>query len=149
MPTTNIDYAGAHTALAEEQPNTINSMPNQPCMVSTPFGLSILEIQGELNIPRQAPPADIEVDSEYRASFAKVDEIYDAVRFGRMLFDANDPNKVVLYVGKSQRLLGAVETLREPLGVLRVSRNAEEKEIKIVDVIKKKILFKHRPLPVM
>lgn len=144
MPTTDIDYRDIHDLLnASETPETQGN-----CVVSTPFGLSILEIQGELNLP-SAPPLNPEgVDPEYLSNFAKVDDIYNAVKFGQMEFDESNPSKVVLYIGKSQRLLGTVETLREPLGVLRVS-TGEDRQMKFMDVVHKKIIFKQRPLPIM
>lgn len=141
MPTTDIDYTELSQAL---------STPSQyipgSCVVSTPFGLLVLEIQGELNLPPKAPEDG--VDPVYLANFATVDKIYHAVRFGRMEFDAKDPSKVVLFIGNSQRLLGAVETLREPLGILRVSTN-DEKSMKFMDIIHKRVIFKQRPLPIM
>lgn len=141
MPTTDIDYAKASEAL-----NTPGVEVPGSCIVSTPFGLLILEIQGELNLPESAPDPDL-ADPEYMANFARVDEIYEAVKFGKLDFDSADPSKVVLYIGKSQRLLGSVETLREPLGILRVS--TDTKNMKFMDVIYKKLIFKQRPLPVM
>lgn len=148
MPTTDIDYTEAHDALnLPSQQLSANS-----CVVSTPFGLSIVEIQGELNIPTNAPQDTEGLDPEYVSNFARVDDIYEAVRFGKMDIDEKNPAKVVLFVGKSQRLLGSVESLPTPLGVLRVpvGENTEgEKGIQIIDVIHKKIIFKQRPLPIM
>lgn len=147
MPTTHVDYSEASDTLnASQNP----SVPGN-CFVSTPFGLSILEIQGELNLPSAPPTNPAGVDPEYLGNFAKVDDIYDAVKFGRMEFDESNPSRVVLYIGKSQRLLGSVETLREPLGVLKVSTvaNKDDNSMKFMDVIHKKIIFKQRPLPIM
>lgn len=144
MPTTDIDYKDIHDLLnASDSPEIQGN-----CVVSTPFGLSILEIQGELNLPSAPPLNPAGVDPEYLGNFAKVDDIYDAVKFGQMEFDESNPSKVVLYIGKSQRLLGTVETLREPLGVLRVSTR-EDKLMNFMDVVHKKIIFKQRPLPIM
>lgn len=146
MPSADIDYSDAHEVL-----NGPQKCPNNGCFISTPFGLSILEIQGELNLPTGAPTNTQGLDPEYVGNFAKVDDIYDAVRFGRIEFDVRDPKKVVLYLGKSQRLLGSVETLPKPLGVLRVptGANEEDESMKFIDVIYKKLLFKQRPLPIM
>lgn len=144
MPTTDIDY----TELSQALNTPSDSYVPGNCVVSTPFGLLILEIQGDLNLPANAPKDSTNVDPDYLANFATVDEIYQAVRFGRMEFDTKDPSKVVLFVGNSQRLIGSVETLREPLGILRVSTN-EEKSMKFMDIIHKKVIFKQRPLPIM
>lgn len=148
MPTTDIDYS----ELSEALNNTESSYVPDSCFISTPFGLLILEIQGELNLPTSAPLDSTGLDPEYIENFALVDDIYHAVRFGRMEFDSADPSKVVLFIGKSQRLLGSIEKLREPLGILRVSTDAESNEgksMKFMDIIQKKIIFKQRPLPIM
>lgn len=145
MPTTNIEYSGAHAAL--NAPTGV--LPDGSCYVLTPFGLSIIEIQGELNLPVAAPTDPEGMDPDYVSSFARVDDLHDAIRFGRMDFDEKDASKVVLYIGKSQRLLGTVETLREPLGVLRVPKETSGETMQLVDVIEKKIIFRQRPLPIM
>lgn len=153
MPTTSIDYTGAYKALNSD-PKTL---PDGSCFVLTPYGLSIIEIQGELNLPASAPSADTsaDIDPEYMANFAKVDSVYDAIKFGRMVFDEKDQKKVVLFIGKLQRLLGVVESLREPLGVLKVPQRSLEDEdtteggIEMIDIIDKKIIFRQRPLPIM
>ena len=74
---------------------------------------------------------------------------------------------MTLYIGKSQRLLGNVVKLSTPLAVLRIplknedemmvdSNNdnvnkfkQEEELIKLVDIVKAKVIFKQRPLPIM
>lgn len=83
------------------------------------------------------------------------------------MFDEKDNSKVTLYIGKSQRLLGNVVKLSTPLAVLRIplknedemmvdSNNdnvnkfkQEEELIKLVDIVKAKVIFKQRPLPIM
>lgn len=130
MPTTNINYTKVHAAL---------NSPETPPLISTPYGHLILEIQGELNLPTSRP-ADA-------SDFVKVDDIYEAVRFGKLLFDDHDLSKVTLLIGKSQRLLGNMVELRPPLGVLRVPK--DKLEVQMVDIVRKKIIFKQRPLPIM
>ncbi|SGZ57260.1 CIC11C00000004303 [Sungouiella intermedia] len=144
MPTTNIDYTEITQALNTPKDSYVPG----DCIISTPFGLLVLEIQGELNLPLSAPQDPASVDPEYLANFATVDDVYHAVKFGRMEFDAKDPSKVVLFIGNSQRLIGSVEKLREPLGVLRVSTN-DDQSMKFMDIIEKKVIFKQRPLPIM
>lgn len=156
MPSVSIDYTEASQALALS-PNTSGS----PFVVSTPFGLSLLEIQGKLTIPTGAPRSIKDLDAEHMQTFVKVDDVRDAVKFGRLSFDEKDPSKVVLFVGTSQRLNGEVETLREPVALLKIpkvnEKKGDEKEkdidgnrgVNMVDIIYKKIIFKHRPLPIM
>lgn len=118
MPSTPVAVGGAHAAL--------NAAPQHgPGMhtVSTPFGLLLLEIQGELNVP----------------------DAQEAIQFGRLQFDERDEKKVVLFIGTSQRLLGTVEPLPKPLGLLK----QENGRMELVDVIHKRLLFKQRPLPIM
>lgn len=200
MPSVPINYTKASQAL------TLSVTPSSPYVISTPFGLSILEIQGLLILP-SVPKNEEAVDPEHAHTYVKINDIHDAVKFGKLLFDEKDPLKVVLFVGTSQRLNGTVEKLREPLAVLRIqkekpgSRDSKngtkngatltidgkkeegyneveccvkglneretvgEKDsmdvdttqhngnltnaITMVDIIHKKIIFKHRPLPIM
>lgn len=146
MPATLIDYKDIHKALnSNSQPAT----ESEGCIISTPFGLSLLEIQGELNLPQHAPDDTDGLDPEYVSNFAKVNDTYEAVQFGRLEFDEKDPQNAVLFIGKSQRLLGSVVTLNNPLGVLRVPTDGTTDSMKFVDLIYKKVIFKQRPLPIM
>lgn len=158
MPSTRIDYSVAHRILNSESNEEENTNDN---IISTPFGLSILEIQGELNLPQTFPKPGETHKPDYLENFATVNDIYEAVKFGKLEFDPKNKSNVTLYIGKSQRLLGSMVDLETPLAVLRVptdennneeegDTHTEEKEgIKIVDIIKKKLIFKHRPLPIM
>lgn len=144
MPTVPIDYSLASQALASPD------QPDRPFFVSTPFGLSIVEIQGLLVLP-SAPQTEADHAPDHAATFVKVNDVRDAFRIGRLLFDEKDSSKVVLFVGSSQRLNGAVETLHMPLAVLRVAPTSDgtEGNVNMVDIIHKKIIFKDRPLPIM
>lgn len=94
-------------------------------------------------------------------NFVKVDDIYDAVKFGHLQFDDKDQLKVTLFIGKSQRLIGNVVKLDVPLGVLKVplkqksvedSDNVDmdqDHEIQMIDIVRAKMIFKQRPLPIM
>lgn len=146
MPSVSIDYSEASHALSLSQ-----DASGSPYVISTPFGLSILEIQGKLILPLSAPESEQDLDPEHAKTFVKVDEVRDAVKFGKLSFDERDPTKAVLFVGTSQRLNGTVETLREPLGVLRIKgqKASNTEDAKIVDIIYKKVIFKQRPLPIM
>ncbi|CAH6718346.1 chromosome transmission fidelity protein 8 [[Candida] jaroonii] len=130
MPSVDLEYSKVVPILDQTIKND--------SIISTPYGLSILEIQGVLNLPSE-PHGD--------AEFIKVDEIYDAVKFGRLQFDEKNEKKVTLFVSNSQRLLGTIEDLDVPLGVLKIPN--EESTITMIDIIKKKIIFKQRPLPIM
>ncbi|CAK7893807.1 chromosome transmission fidelity protein 8 [[Candida] anglica] len=133
MPCVDIDCSSVGSTATEKPPNVI----------STPLGLAIVEIQGELNLPQTQPSRD--ANPEYLANFATVDDIYTAVRFGSLELDPKDEEKAVVYIGKSQRLMGKLVNLDTPLGVLRLG----SKDIKMVDIIYKKLIFKDRPLPIM
>lgn len=146
MPSVSIDYSEASHALSLSQ-----DASGSPYVISTPFGLSILEIQGKLILPPSAPQTEQDLGPEHAKTFVKVDEVRDAVKFGKLSFDEKDPSKVVLFVGTSQRLNGTVETLREPLAILRIKGHKDKstEDAKIIDIIYKKVLFKQRPLPIM
>ncbi|CAH2351561.1 chromosome transmission fidelity protein 8 [[Candida] railenensis] len=130
MPKVNIDCS----EIKKNQSNSSN-------VISTPFGLAIIEIQGELNIPEIA-------SSEENPDNLKVDDLYTAVKFGKLIVDPVDDSKVTLFVGTSQRMLGKIVKIDPPLGVLKINAN-DKNEMKMIDVIKKKIIFKDRPLPIM
>ncbi|EGW32087.1 uncharacterized protein SPAPADRAFT_50681 [Spathaspora passalidarum NRRL Y-27907] len=150
MPTASIDCSQAKDILNSDG----QLLPHQDNLISTPLGLTILEIQGELNLPTHVPNVAItESNREYIENFIKVDEIYDAVKFGRLEIDA-DETKVTLFIGKSQRLIGNIVKLDHPLAVLRVpvktdDMTDDDEKIRLVDIVKKKMIFKQRPLPIM
>lgn len=133
MPSVNIDFEKCVENTAK------------PVTISTPYGLAIIEIQGELNVPVGMPPDH--ASEEYKANFTKVNDEFSAVKFGQLEFDEKDKTRAVLYIGKSQRLLGNIVSLSTPLGVLRI--DSSKKDVKMVDIIYKKIIFKERPLPIM
>ncbi|CUM66158.1 uncharacterized protein PRCAT00003816001 [Priceomyces carsonii] len=131
MPTVNLDYSRAHKILNSDEPDNF---------VSTPYGLSLLEIQGDLNLPTNSLEDD--------PGTVKIDDIREAVKFGKLEIDEKDSSRITLYIGKSQRLLGSIVDLDTPLAVMKVPTD-ESVDIEIVDVIKKKMIFKQRPLPIM
>lgn len=124
-----------------------------PQILQTPSGLAILEVQGTLNAP--APNPSVSKDAES-----------DPTLIGRLVFplhDASDPpedrawmRRVYLYVGKNQRLTGEVKQLPKALAIIRkkdVDQSGErsvgqDEELEIVDIVKYKIIFSHRPEPV-
>lgn len=125
------------------------SDPNGP-LIETPHGLSLLEIQGELNTPPEinALLADA-FPQEYLDNYITIDKIYQGVKFGSLSFDATDSRKCTLFIGKSQRLMGSVVKLENPLLVLRLLSDPSKTDVSIVDTIYNKLIFKNRPLPIM
>lgn len=123
-----------------------------PQLLQTPSGLAILEIQGTINVP--APPSTEDGTQDSQQARVPV---------GKLVFpnhSANNPpedtawmKRVYLYVGKHQRLTGEVKKLGKPLGVLRkrqqeAREDANSEELEIVDVVRYKVVFSHRPEPV-
>ena len=154
MPCVRIDYSEAQKSLLGEAPSAddeaAGKVPDN--VVTTPRGRMIIEIQGELKVPSKLPETYEEQSSDNGiAKFVKVDDIYDAVRFGRLELDLASGTRAKLFVGKSQMLTGTVEDLETPLGILCIPRNNDqggsESTIGLVDVIKKKIIFRDRPVP--
>lgn len=138
MPYKEIDYSGARETLLDSN--------GSPLLVSTPQGNVILEIQGELVLPSSKPEG---LTPEEEAKYVLIDEINHAVQVGRLELDGD---KATLFIGTSQRLLGDVKKLNPPLGLLKIPSSADddqEEKIKMVDVIKHKIIFTGRPLPIM
>lgn len=126
-----------HVPISKSQLLQLNNDSNteeQPLVVMTPLGNAILEIQGDLELP----------------SSHSEDE---SVRFGLLDIQENkeDPimSKVTLFVGKKQRLLGKVVSLETPLGLLHFHAESNQRKVKLEDIIRYKILFQDRPLPIM
>lgn len=168
MPTAKIDSSAVHQLLSHEKSNDKSSSAT-PNLITTPYGLALLEIQGELNLPHTKPdiPLDqlLPLDQEKMKNFVTVDDIYDAVKFGHLQFDSKDELKVTLFIGKSQRLIGNVVKLDIPLGVLKIPVKKEvpsgdgdadmdmdgdvDQNIQMIDIVRAKMIFKQRPLPIM
>lgn len=150
MPCAHIDYSEARKSLFGETPSGGSEVPEN--VVTTPRGRMMIEIQGELNVPSRVPEAyEEQIGENEIAKFVKVDDIYDAVRFGRLELDLASGTRAKLFVGKSQMLTGTIENLEAPLGVLCIPKNKAEEgsedTIRLVDVIQKKIIFRDRPVP--
>ncbi|ODV63567.1 Ctf8p ASCRUDRAFT_23115, partial [Ascoidea rubescens DSM 1968] len=135
--------------------------------LSTRLGLVVIEIQGELNYPTRFP---IDVDDDRGDENNTEDEeryieevigneyiadakLKQAIRIGRLEIDEHFM-KCILYIGKSQRLIGSIEKLENPIGLLKFPRifndkDYQNKKIEIIDIVNYKIIFKNRPLPIM
>lgn len=116
--------------------DTLNSNQIQ---VVTPLGITLLEIQGDLQMPKEPPTEDI------GQKFNK-DKGYDILRFGLLSLNIEE-QKAILFIGEKQKLLGALIKLETPLGVLKFNKNLQTVELQ--DIIRYKVIFKDRPLPVI
>ena len=105
-----------------------------PLTIMTALGRTIIEIQGDLELS-----TNMEVSQD------------QDVRFGLLDIEENieDPalSKVTLYVGQKQRILGKVVPLETPLGLLKFDKI--NNKVILEDIIRYKILFQDRPLPIM
>ncbi|CCH61532.1 hypothetical protein TBLA_0E04800 [Henningerozyma blattae CBS 6284] len=112
--------------------------------IATPLGNTIIEIQGELDIPslQQLPKDNYLQDSR----FSLDSQDNPIVKVGILNID-QDSKQVTMYVGTTQRLLGKIEKLDPPLGLLHFV--SETKEYQLKDVFTHKIVFRNRPLPIM
>ncbi len=126
-----------------------------PCLLQTPSGLAIVEIQGTIHAP-------------FQSSGDVSGQTIETTPIGRLEFPSFDPKepgegkwmkKVYLYVGKHQRLTSEIKKLAKPLAVIRKpdyadltgnhsSRDHPDEELEIVDIVKFKLLFSGRPEPV-
>lgn len=140
MPSVNVSY----------DPQVLNSAESSGPLIETPHGLSLLEIQGELNAPPQIDASQADAfPQDHLENYIIINEIHQGVKFGNLSFDANDSRKCTLLIGKSQRLIGSVVKLENPLLVLRLLHDPTQRDVSIVDTIYNKLIFKHRPLPIM
>jgi chromosome transmission fidelity protein 8 len=133
-----------------------------PQLLHTPSGLAILDLQGTFHFP----PSSDTTDSTQVGKL--VFPLYNPA--------LNDPSdtkwmkRVYMYVGKGQRMTGECKKLGKPLAVVRkrerrvedgdvdmkgVDENGEgegeggrEEELEIVEIVRYKIVFSHRPEPV-
>lgn len=131
MPTVPISY----------NPQLVSQENN---IITTPLGLTLVEIQGVLNLPKE------KIDN---GEYIKVDNIHDAIKFGQLSID-EATKRATLVIGVSQRLEGNIEQLEPPLAVLKVPNKSEDTKdtaspISMVDIIDKKLIFRQRPLPIM
>ncbi|ODQ83030.1 hypothetical protein BABINDRAFT_30176 [Babjeviella inositovora NRRL Y-12698] len=140
MPTIEIEYSQATQRLQSAD-------SSGPAIISTPSGLAILEIQGELTLP-----SDVPLDEAEKAKYSLDSDGMDIVKFGKLELDGKN---ATLFIGQSQRLVGSLIKLDKPLGVMRFPETTETGNVpenyavKFMDVITQKVIFKQRPLPIM
>ena len=130
-----------------------------PQLIQTPSGLAILELQGTINLPQTDPEA-AEGEDTQEVSIGKIS-------FPDYHPDIQDPastswmKRVHLYVGHHQLLTGEVKKLPKALAVVRrrspdgaggedvdMSSEDSKDELEVVEIVKYKLVFSHRPEPV-
>ncbi|ODQ47232.1 hypothetical protein PICMEDRAFT_25890, partial [Pichia membranifaciens NRRL Y-2026] len=114
-------------------------------VVATPLGLALVEIQGELSIPKETPAGLSSPESREGGGSGDAEDV-EVVKFGRLELD-EELQRATLFISTTQRLIGTVEKIDPPLGVLKVVHAGQVCEM--IDVVGTKIIFKHRPLPIM
>ncbi|CCD24642.1 Ctf8p NDAI_0D03280 [Naumovozyma dairenensis CBS 421] len=134
MPAVEITTSHLQTLLHETQDGA------RQITIPTPLGHTMLEIQGDLEMPKTVPTDA--PDSRY--SKYNDGEI-DIVRFGLLNLD-QEKKLATLFIGTKQRLLGKIVKLDTPLGLLKFDNSS--KKVQLVDVINYKIIFSDRPLPI-
>lgn len=123
-----------------------------PSLVMTPMGLAMVEIQGELNVPHTkpvglAPEEEALFKTHQLPPFLRADGPVDTVKIGHVDLDI-PAMSATLFVSTTQRLVGKIVKLDPPLGVLRLGKD-ESDPCEMVDVVKTKLIFSSRPLPIM
>ncbi|CDO92205.1 unnamed protein product [Kluyveromyces dobzhanskii CBS 2104] len=112
-----------------------------PPTVITPLGHVMIEIQGDLQHPQKSISPELDTDSRFIQHEGK-----ELVRFGILSYDLHSKN-VTLFIGNKQRLVGTIIKVNPPLGLLKFDKTAGTVDLR--DVIRYKIIFKNRPLPIM
>lgn len=160
MPVSNVSFDSALCSLASSPKE--KTVDDYSTVVSTSLGLTLIEIQGDLSLPKFKPDGLNENEEklfeerkypELLKSGAKDMDPVDAVKFGRLEIDPSF-KKATLFISTTQRLIGTVEKVDPPLGVLKIDHSVDQDNTntdhcEIIDVIKTKIIFKQRPLPIM
>ncbi|KAK5629432.1 hypothetical protein RRF57_005147 [Xylaria bambusicola] len=129
-----------------------------PQLIQTPSGLAILELQGTINLPQldehgsEGGCPELEIG---RISFPDYHpETQDSSNASWM-------KRVHLYVGQHQRLTGEVKKLPRAMAIIRKrhmlsldvemadpSSESAKEDLEIVEIVKYKLMFSHRPEPV-
>lgn len=181
MPSIPISFDSAINAL--NTPQREKSTSDYSTIVSTPLGLTLIEIQGELSIPREKPIGLNESEQKLFDTIALPeiftnninnnkdgidnndhDDYLDVVKFGKLEIDES-MKKATLFISTTQRLIGTIEKIDPPLGLLKIdhentpssggnitndtTNTTTTKSCQMLDVIETKIIFKNRPLPIM
>ncbi|KAJ3554650.1 hypothetical protein NPX13_g10558 [Xylaria arbuscula] len=150
----------ASSVILHPRPSTIEapSANSLPQLIQTPSGMAILELQGTINLPQLEENGNESGDSQLeigRISFPDYHpEMQDASSTAWM-------KRVHLYVGQHQRLTGEVKKLPRAIAIIRkrhtpspdvemsdASSEGAKEDLEIVEIVKYKLMFSHRPEPV-
>ena len=167
MPVSEISVERAVSSLTA--PAKEKSLSDYTTIIATAQGLALIEIQGDLSLPREKPIGLTAKEEELfqnvplpeiLQSIHTVDdaakESVEVVKFGRLEID-DTLKRATLFVSTTQRLIGNVEKIDPPLGLLKIYTPAQtdpnshtnQAQCELADVLTTKILFKQRPLPIM
>lgn len=140
MPLRTINYESASKSLklSKDTSDTADTP-----VIATDLGNALLEIQGELILPKEKPT---DLTPEEEEKFSQLQGAEWAVRFGKLEIEGK---KATLFIGTTQRLLGDLKKLDPPLALMKIPDEDSGKQIEIVDVIKYRLVFTGRPLPIM
>jgi chromosome transmission fidelity protein 8 len=177
MPSIPVSFESALRSLS--LPRRDPSLDDYSTVVSTNLGLTLIEIQGNLSLPKFKPQG---LNSKEQELFTKTeipqllksihynnikkqqnddnndededeDEV-DSVKFGRLEIDQSF-KRATLFISTTQRLVGTIEKIDPPLGLLKIDHsmsndnNNNNEKCEMLDIINTKIIFKQRPLPIM
>jgi chromosome transmission fidelity protein 8 len=135
-----------HLSSSDATPSISNPLPP---LLHTPSGLALLEIQGTIHFPPPAPNTP-------------------STHVGELVFPYHNPllhgaddtkwmKRVYLYIGENQRMTGECKKLVQPMAVVRRREGDVDmgegdgghgEELEIVEVVRYKVVFSHRPEPV-
>ncbi|KAG0682816.1 hypothetical protein C6P40_000958 [Pichia californica] len=158
MPSYDISFESAINSLHTKPKE--KTLSDYSSIISTSLGLTIIEIQGDLSLPKDKPSGlnekEIQLFNQFNlpSFLSDSNDPVDMVKFGRLEID-DSLKRATLFISTTQRLIGSIEKIDPPLGLLKVSssndldHNKSEKNCQMIDIINTKIIFKNRPLPIM
>lgn len=163
MPALPISFGSALRSV--ELPREKPTLESYSTIFSTSLGLTLIEIQGDLSLPKSKPEGLSEKEESlfFKKEIPRLfqslhelsadnGEVIDVVKFGKLEID-NSLKHATLFISTTQRLIGSVEKIDPPLGLLKVDyatdHDGGENQCEMLDIIDTKIIFKQRPLPIM
>lgn len=163
MPSIPISFDSAFRSI--DAPRQEPTLEDYSTIFSTSLGLTLIEIQGDLSLPKSKPQGLSEKEESlfFKKEIPRLfqslhelsshnDEVVDAVKFGKLEID-NSLKHATLFISTTQRLVGTIEKIDPPLGLLKIDHATEdddsEDQCEMLDIIYNKIIFKQRPLPIM
>ncbi|KAI1428755.1 putative sister chromatid cohesion protein Ctf8 [Xylaria sp. FL1777] len=139
---------------------TVEAPPANPLpqLIQTPSGLAIIELQGTINLPQLDDTGGELGDRELEIGHISFPDYHPETQ------DASSTawmKRVHLYVGQHQRLTGEVKKLPRAIAVIRkrhtpgvdvemagLSSESAQEDLELVEIVKYKLMFSHRPEPV-